>query len=159
MESLNDDLNKSTRRNGETSSNVHDDDDDDEELRMANYVYEKFKEDFHSRIWLTYRRDFSVLQRSSLNSDTGWGCMIRSGQMILAQALVQHFLGRDWIWKDSKPPDETNVLHRKIIKWFLDDLNSSQHPFSLHELVKIGHKMGKKPGDWFGPASISFVLK
>ena len=73
--------------------------------------------DFESRMWLTYRSNFpsikksqdpnasatmslSVRLRSQLvdqggfTSDTGWGCMIRSGQSLLANALVMLRLGR-----------------------------------------------------------------
>jgi cysteine protease ATG4 len=76
-----------------------------------------FLDDFESRMWLTYRSNFpsikksqdsnasaamslSVRLRSQLvdqggfTSDTGWGCMIRSGQSLLANALVMLRLGR-----------------------------------------------------------------
>lgn len=77
----------------------------------------EFLDDFESRIWMTYRSNFPNIRRSDapnasasmtfavrlrsqlvdqggFTSDTGWGCMIRSGQSLLANALVTLRLGR-----------------------------------------------------------------
>lgn len=78
---------------------------------------ENFLDDFESRLWFTYRSNFPAIKKSpdlkgsnsitlavrlrsqlvdqgGFTSDTGWGCMIRSGQSLLANALVMLRLGR-----------------------------------------------------------------
>ncbi|XP_011329182.1 cysteine protease ATG4D isoform X2 [Ooceraea biroi] len=123
---------------------------------------EEFKKDFVSRLWLTYRREFPILNGSTFTTDCGWGCMLRSGQMMLAQALVCHFLGREWRWRPEQPIEtpeqrEQERKHRMIIRWF-GDQSRSESPFSLHTLVSIGTLTGKRAGDWYGPASVAHLL-
>lgn len=117
---------------------------------------EGFRKDFISKLWLTYRREFPILNGSTYSSDCGWGCMIRSGQMLIAQALIVHFLGRDWRWNPDQR--ETSLHHRKIIKWF-GDKPSRNSPLSLHTLVRIAEGLGKKAGDWYGPGLVAHLFR
>lgn len=56
--------------------------DDDEPCEQA---MSQFSQDVLSRVWFTYRSGFTPIYGTHLTSDAGWGCMMRSGQMILAQ--------------------------------------------------------------------------
>jgi cysteine protease ATG4 len=76
-----------------------------------------FLDDFASKFWMTYRSEFEPIAKSTdpravsalsfsmrvksqlvdqngFTSDSGWGCMIRSGQSMLANALGMVELGR-----------------------------------------------------------------
>ncbi|KAJ6657694.1 hypothetical protein lerEdw1_002195 [Lerista edwardsae] len=140
---------------------------------------ERFQKDFTSRVWLTYRREFQQLEGTMWTTDCGWGCMLRSGQMLLAQGLLVHFLGRAQPTCirlhpspqiGAEPPGnfgpprhtcspeelEKERYHRKIISWFADQ---PQAPFGIHRLVSLGHSSGKKAGDWYGPSIAAHILR
>lgn len=87
-----------------------------------------FYADFTSRVWLTYRSQFTPIRDTRLadlpedpvaianspttiktrpwnwggekgwTTDSGWGCMLRTGQSLLANALVHMHLGRGWLF-------------------------------------------------------------
>jgi len=50
--------------------------------------------DVKSRLLLTYRKNFPPIGDSGMTSDRGWGCMLRCGQMVVAQALINQHLGK-----------------------------------------------------------------
>eukprot|EP00850_Spirogloea_muscicola_P023418 SM000354S13413 [mRNA] locus=s354:19165:21305:- [translate_table: standard] len=100
--------------------------------------------------------DFPALGDAKLTSDAGWGCMLRSGQMMLAQALVCHTLGRGWRIDDH---DEKDVpLYLAIIQKFVD-LPAKESPFSVHNLIAVGQAHGLVAGAWLGPYVLCRVLE
>ncbi|GAB0086346.1 Cysteine protease [Sergentomyia squamirostris] len=116
---------------------------------------ELIRRDITTRIWCTYRRGFLAIGGSSphkITSDKGWGCMLRCGQMLLAQSLLDLHLGRDWFWT----PETRDPTYLKIINRFEDNRKS---PFSIHQIALMGNSEDKKVGEWFGPNTVAQVLK
>ncbi|KAF9179441.1 Cysteine protease atg4 [Haplosporangium sp. Z 767] len=116
-----------------------------------------FQRDFTSGlIWCTYRHSYSPIRPSNFTTDVGWGCMLRSGQGLLANALAIQFLGRGW--NKPVPGDATWDIYVRILSWFLDDMNAKS-PFSVHRIALLGKQLGKNIGEWFGPSTTSQVTK
>lgn len=50
---------------------------------------QEFMEAVGKILWFTYRSQFGqAIEGTPYMSDAGWGCMIRTGQMILGQTLL-----------------------------------------------------------------------
>ncbi|KAG7017160.1 Cysteine protease ATG4 [Cucurbita argyrosperma subsp. argyrosperma] len=104
-----------------------------------------FELDFSSRILITYRKGFNVIQDSKYTSDVNWGCMLRSSQMLVAQALLFHRLGRSWRKTSRKPLDKEYV---EILHLFGD---SEKSAFSIHNILQAGRAYDLAAGSWVGP--------
>jgi len=117
-----------------------------------------FMMDFQSRLWFTYRKDLARIEPSFYTCDSGWGCMMRTGQSLLAQAFVQVLMGREWRvhQHDQLGQRRQAKRYREILSWFVDE---PQHPYSIHRIAKQGLALDKRIGEWFGPSTVAHALK
>lgn len=133
-----------------------------------------FLSDVDSRMWLTYRTGFPLIPKAKqgpstisiggilrgsgidlhgFTSDVGWGCMIRTAQSLLANALMMLELGRNW----RRTPGDPCEAEKRIALLFLDEPSA---PFSIHKIVAHGEAAcGKMPGEWFGPSAAASSIK
>ncbi|KAM3835069.1 cysteine protease ATG4B isoform 1-T1 [Vipera latastei] len=109
--------------------------------------------DVTSRLWFTYRKGFPAIGGTGPTSDTGWGCMLRCGQMIFAQALVGRHLSRDWRWMKGKKQIDN---YYNVLNAFIDKKDSY---YSIHQIAQMGVGEGKSIGQWYGPNTVAQVLK
>lgn len=117
---------------------------------------EKLIEDIQSKLWITYRKNFpSIDEGNRYTSDRGFGCMIRCGQMVLANAFLYKNLGRNWRWR-SESIELNPEVYVDILKLFQD---KEVCRYSIHNITKSGQQEGKTVGEWFGPNTIAQALK
>lgn len=122
------------------------------DISHARAELDQIRRDVRSRLWCTYRRGFAAVGQTAYTSDRGWGCMLRCGQMLLAQALVDLHLGREWFWT----PECRDPTYLKIVRRFEDERRS---PYSIQTIALMGDAEDKRVGEWFGPNTVSQVLK
>lgn len=101
--------------------------------------------------WVTYRFGFNPILRSEIDgsckeftSDSGWGCTIRAGQMLLLTTLMRATRKADW-------PDI------ELLETVQDNFKDA--PFSVQRITGMGQEMGRLPGDWFSPSNMCFAIE
>ncbi|KAJ2162748.1 Cysteine protease atg4 [Coemansia sp. RSA 552] len=118
--------------------------------------------DFARLIWCTYRSHYPPIADSEYTTDAGWGCMLRAGQTLMAQALQLHCFGRDWDISWDGRLDEDACRRRQyigIVKQFFDDYSPTS-TFSIHRMAAVGGRFqGKDIGEWFGPYGTARILR
>uniref|UniRef100_M4BGZ8 Cysteine protease n=1 Tax=Hyaloperonospora arabidopsidis (strain Emoy2) TaxID=559515 RepID=M4BGZ8_HYAAE len=127
---------------------------------VAATDFEAYKRAFESILWFTYRRDFVPMTPYEFSSDAGWGCMLRSAQMLLGQALQRQLNGRLSLrmaveLESGGNLSETDV---KLLTWFADAPDSACR-YSIHHMVQMGMRYDKLPGEWYGPTTAAQVLR
>lgn len=141
--------------------------------KYKNEEKQKLINKFNKLIYFCYRSNiFPMKNRANgiLSRDSGWGCMIRCGQMIMSRAVYKYLKSKNF--SSEKAISET-------IKYFLDipysennipsifssilsknfDISSNKNikilpPFSIHMHCFLGKFYNKYAGEWFSDVNI-----
>ena len=145
-------------------------------LFYKNYKYDKKEKllyNYNKLIYFCYRSNIFPIQNKLnlyLFRDSGWGCMIRCGQMIMSRAIYKYL-------KSKKFSTEKAIY--ETIKYFLDlpysekavpsifssilsyNLNTNNNknikifpPFSIHMHCFLGKFYNKHGGEWFSDVNV-----
>lgn len=128
---------------------------------VAAANFDAYKQNFESILWFTYRRDYPVMTPYDYTSDAGWGCMLRSAQMLLGHALQRCLLGKEWRHPAVFEAEMDTRLHEsyvQLLRWFADSPDLECR-YSIHHMVKLGMQYDKLPGEWYGPTTAAQVLR
>mmetsp|Transcript_39987 Transcript_39987/g.103227 ORF Transcript_39987/g.103227 Transcript_39987/m.103227 type:complete len:493 (-) Transcript_39987:345-1823(-) len=121
------------------------------------------KAEVMSMYWCTYRKDFEAIEDTSLTSDTGWGCMLRTAQMALCEVYSRHVM--EEVPLSSSYDVLGRLRNRQIGRLTANHVlllvcDAPAAPFSLQRMARLGQvEMGIPAGEWYGPAKASHLLK
>ena len=145
--------------------------------------FEKLEDKINKIIYFCYRRNFPPIKSKSgslYTSDSGWGCMLRCSQMILARGIYKIFRKVGYspkhasysalIYFQESPfsieeiPDEMIPVMNKILKEIFLHASIADKkeitikkilaPFSIGNICKIGELFDKTAGEWFSDVSL-----
>ena len=140
----------------------------------------KFDEKINKILYFSYRKNYPIQinykNKSEYSSDCGWGCMIRSSQMLFSRA----------IYKILKKTNSINESLKSTIYFFLDnplnekdlpiclndyyqkiksELNLNDQinkkifsPFSIRNICNIGEIVEKTCGEWFSDVKLPLIF-
>ncbi|KAG1672826.1 hypothetical protein FOA52_004630 [Chlamydomonas sp. UWO 241] len=139
---------------------------------LGTQVLAELRRDLGSRVWCTYRAGFPQLGDAGFTTDVGWGCTLRSGQMLVMEALLRHLLGRSWrraqhdgsngdghhaaAFLPQLPPPPRDLL---ALLALVQDGDGPGAPLSVHSICAAGRAFGVLPGRWLGPWALCRSLE
>ena len=100
-------------------------------------------------LWMTYRCGFPRMRPYLHTDDTGWGCMLRSAQMLMANALLRHLALDAMPW---------HQIQQRVLQWFVDS-TGVEAVYSIHNLTRCGQLYDILPGEWYGPGIAACILR
>ena len=153
---------------GGTEYKVSPDGGSPEAVRLSN----EFRSEINAMPWMTYRNGFEPIPSpqcqastehdeagtagasvcslrngnsavSGFTSDSGWGCTLRTTQMMTANAMIRNAKRLNTF----TPETEASILSR-----FADSFSS---PLSIHNMIKQSKGIA---GKWFGPSQAGWAI-
>ena len=101
---------------------------------------EYFNEKYYKHIVFSYKKNFEKINGSNITCDSGWGCMIRCGQMILYQGIMMLM----------------NDKNENLRNNFNDNNDSC---FSIHKICSFKKKINIEINQWVGPNTMCHLIK
>lgn len=94
---------------------------------------------------------------TGMQTDAGWGCMLRCGQMLLAETMIQGAAAAAAAAAASSGAGSVELSPKQqVLPQFAD---TSEARFSIHNVAMRGRIMDKQVGAWFGPNCMAQVMK
>lgn len=111
-------------------------------INFYNYILNTIKDKNDNAHYFCYRNKFPTPLLNGATNDVGWGCMIRTGQMMICETL-------------QRIEKIANKV-KNIPELFFDDPSAS---FSIHNITMYGAKNNIAVGNWFSPTALSLTLE
>ena len=147
---------------------------------------EKLLKNLGKIIFFSYRKNLPLFKNShnkKYTSDSGWGCMIRCGQMIMSKAIYKYYKAFkiktleaiietleffiDSPFDINNVPDVFIPMMNKFYKENYDvndenkklDIKIIYPPFCIKTICFVGELFGKNVGDWFSDVNMVNIFK